>query len=141
MYESIETRLTYVGFTLQGKVSFNFRGSNVIQILFIFFLLFTVYFIHLKFCLFLLAYWIFVFPFLCQPIGYLFLLPKVFPLLCWLIGYFFFSTVPKVLLFFIGLLDISFSLPKVFPLFWLLAYWIFVLVFLKNFHAMQYIVA
>ena len=124
MYESIETRLTYVGFTLQGKVSFNFRGSIVIQILFFyFFLLFTVYFIHLKFCLFLLAYWIFVFLyvklflFLCQPIGYLFLLPKVFPLLCWLIGYFFFSTVPKVLLFFIGLLDISFSLLKFFLFF------------------------
>ena len=73
MYESIETRLTYVGFTLQGKVSFNFRGSIVILIFFFFFF-FIVYclfyppkvlslfvgLLDICFSFFMLADWIFV---------------------------------------------------------------------------------
>ena len=71
MYESIETRLTYVGFTLQGKVSFNFRGSNVIQFFFFFFIVYCLFYppkvlslfvglLDICFSFFMLADWIFV---------------------------------------------------------------------------------
>ena len=70
MYESIETRLTYVGFTLQGKVSFNFRGSIVIHIFF-FFIVYCLFYppkvlslfvglLDICFSFFMLADWIFV---------------------------------------------------------------------------------